>query len=163
MAGCKKCGGGRTVSPSTPQQIANSEMVLIEYIGTQGQKRRLRSKVNPREQYVFSEESKRFLAYAGDVEWLVSMAAQFRVVNEPVIALSAGFEDIPVLVSATKVISVVDMPLEVLTIDPITLAMLRKQFQSISQLREVGRSGWMTVKGIGASRADAIAEAINAL
>lgn len=169
MAGsnCRKCGGGggtKIVSPSSASASANSEMVLIEYIGTQGQKRRLRSKVNPREQYVFSEDSRRFFAYKQDAEWLVSMAEQFKKVDEPTITLTDNFEDVPVLVSAAKVAPVVmDMPLDVLTIDPITLALLRKRYNSISELRNTGRSDWMTIKGIGANRADMIAEALNAL
>lgn len=165
---CRKCGGGgsKTVSPTSAANANNNtEMILVEYIGEQNQKRRLRSKVNPREQYVFSGDSRRFLAYRRDAEWLISMATQFRQVNEPTTVLAAGMlEEVPVLVSMTKAPPVsADMPLDVLTIDPITLALLKKSFHTIAELRSIGRSGWMTIKGIGASRADAIEEALNAL
>lgn len=164
MAGCKKCGG-KTISPTAIRNTnTNTEMVLMEYVGTQGQKRRLRSKVNPREQYVFSEDSRRFLAYRQDAEWLTSMATQFKMIVEPTIETTEGYEDIPVLSSVARSVSIVtEMPLDVLTLDPIILALLKKKFQTITELRNVGRSGWMTIKGIGASRADMVAEALNAL
>lgn len=174
MVGCRKCGGGgaKTVAASMDNNTsANSDMVLMDYIGSQEQKRRLRSKVNPREQYVFSADSRRFLAYRQDAEWLASMVDQFKIVTEPTIELAGTFEDVPVLTSVTKAAPIAptaveptaDMPLDVLTIDPITLALLKKQYRTIAELRNVGRSGWMTIKGIGASRADMIAEALNAL
>lgn len=177
MAGCKKCGSGgtRTVAPSASAGgNTSSDMVLIDYIGTQEQKRRLRSKVKPQEQYVFSGDSRRFLAYRKDAEWLASMLDQFKIVTEPTIELAGAFEDVPVLTSVARAVPAVpaapiettttaDMPLDVLTIDPITLALLKKNFQTITELRNVGRSGWMTIKGIGASRADMVAEALNAL
>lgn len=173
MAGCKKCGGGgtRTVSPSNDGHgVSSSDMILMDYVGNQTQKRRLRSKVNPREQYVFSGDSRRFLAYKQDAEWLAGMVDQFKVVTEPIIELAGNFEDVPVLTSNVKAAPkaaeanlVADMPLDVLTIDPITLALLKKKFNTIAELKNVGRSGWMTIKGIGASRADTVAEALNAL
>lgn len=172
MAGCKKCGGGgtRTVTPSSSSNSANSEMVLIDYIGSQEQKRRLRSKVNPREQYVFSGDSRRFFAYKQDAVWLASMVDQFKIVTEPVIELAGNLEDVPVLTSVARAVPevsavsvIADMPLDVLTIDPITLSLLKKKFNTIAELKNVGRSGWMTIKGIGANRADAVAEALNAL
>lgn len=173
MAGCKKCGGGgtRTVAPSVDGQgTASADMVLMDYVGSQEQKRRLRSKVNPREQYVFSGDSRRFLAYRQDAEWLASMVDQFKIVTEPTIELAGSFEDVPVLTSVAKALPVApvepivaDMPLDVLTIDPITLALLKKKFHTITELKNIGRSGWMTIKGIGANRADTIAEALNAL
>lgn len=164
--GCRKCGGKstRTISPSSGLVAANSEMVSIEYIGQQQQKRRLRSKVNVREQYVFSGDQRRFLAYKGDVDWLTSMASEFKLVDETsTVVTEQGIEDVPVLNSAAKPLPSVDMPIDVLILDPITLAMLKKHFNTVSELRNVGRSGWMLIKGIGASRADSIAEALNAI
>lgn len=162
---CKKCGGG-TVTPISAEQAAElratGEMVLMEYIGSQEQKRRMKSKVRPSEQYVFGGGQKQFLAYRGDVEWLTAMATQFKRA-EVNLAENPVVSDVPVLVSDMKPMVLTDLPIDALTIDPITLGLLRQVYSTVNEVRNAGRAEWMTIKHIGATRADAIQEALDAL
>lgn len=166
------CGGGcggkktATVTPEMQQNLeANGEMLLLNYIGSATQKHRLRSKAHPREQYIFSGDQRKFLAYRQDVAWLTAMSKQFKLAEPSAVTTSAAIADIPVLHSDAKPIMpvVTDMPIDVLTIDPITLGLLRRKFKTIAELRNAGRAEWLTIKGIGASRADAVNAALSAL
>lgn len=159
---CRKCGGGKVVPMSQDTNRESAEMVLVEYIGAPDQKRRLRSKYNPREMYIFGAGVKRFYAYAADIPFLTSMAAQFKIINTPVVSQNIDTSVAPVLVSNTAS-KEADLPLEALVIDPIVIGILRHHFKSVNELKIAGRSKWLAIKGIGATRADSIEEAINAL
>lgn len=167
MASCKKCGGGRAVTPVSPsaaQELrASGDMVMIDYIGIQEQKQRLRSKVSPHEQYVFGGGQTQFWAYRGDVEWLTSLTKQFKVSETPVVVTESGIVEVPVLTSATKAPEQTDLPIEVLQLDPITIGLLKRKFNTVNELRNAGRAEWMLIKGIGAVRADEIKEALDVI
>lgn len=171
MAGCRKCGAGRTVTPistAEAERLKNSgELVAVEYVGTQEQKQRIRSKVSPRDWYIYGAGQNRFYAYRGDVEWLTSMGALFKLVDTPTIATEIGAVEVPVLSSEAKATPVVapvaDLPVDVLLLDQITLALLKRKYNTINEIRNAGRAEWMTIKGIGAVRADEIEEALHVI
>lgn len=166
------CGGGcggkktATVTPEMKMELeSNGEMLLVDYVGAATQKHRLRSKAHPQEQYIFSGDQRKFLAYRQDVAWLTAMSNQFRLAPQPTVTTKLPVEDMPILKSEAKPIAapVVDLPIEVLTLDSIVLGILRRKFKTVSELRYAGRAEWLQVKGIGASRADTIEKALNAL
>lgn len=163
MANCRKCGGGRVIPLSSdPNSEANSQMVLVEYIGAPDQKRRLRSKANPREQYIFGGGVTRFYAYSADVPFLTSMANQFRAIPAPAVSQNIETLTAPVLTS-NLIVRESDLPIEALTLDPVVISLLRKHYNGISELKAAGRANWLSIKGVGATRADSIEEAIHAL
>lgn len=165
---CGSCGSGnKTVSPqiggAMQMKNANSEeMVLIQYVGAASQKRRLRSKARPREQYVFSKDQDKFWAYRADAAWLTNMVREFRLV--PIEPIYIDDETSVVLSSDMRAPEKpADLPLDVLNIDSDIISRLRKRYNTINELRYAGRGDWLTVSGIGGKRADEIQEALNAL
>lgn len=165
---CGSCGsGGKAVSPQIggAQMMrggASDEMVGMEYIGQASQKRRLRSKFKPREQYVFSGDQNKFWAYKQDVPWLTNMAREFRLF--PVEPIRIDDEASVVLTSDMKAPEKpADLPLDVLGIDGDIISRLKKRYNTINELRYAGRGDWLTVAGIGGKRADEIQGALNAL
>lgn len=164
--GCKK-GGAKTVGLAPARASSNdttqNSMVLMEYVGEQKQKQRLSSKVMPREKYVFSGEQRKFYAYPKDAEWLANMPKQFKVAQVVREQASLDSDGTPKLQSDLRVPKTVDIPLEALDLDPITIGLLRKKFNTVSEVRYAGRAEWMTISQIGAKRADEIEKALNAL
>lgn len=161
---CKKCGGGRVVPMvSDPNISSNSEMILVEYIGKQSQRRRVNSKYNPREKYTFGGGTTRFYAYKADIPFLTSMKDQFVVVEAPPVTQPIEAVIAPVLTSNAVVVRERDLPLEALVLDPIVIGILKKHYNGVKELKTAGRANWLQIKSIGKSRADAIEEAINAL
>lgn len=161
---CSTCGGKKVITTQQQQQAlkASGDMIILEYIGVATQKQRLRSKVKPQDTYVFSGSQRKFLAYRGDVEWLTAMSNRFRVSSQPVASTNTIPDDAPVLMSAAKPI-LTDLPIDVLTIDPITLGLLKRKFSTVNEVKNAGKAEWMTIKGIGAARADDIQAALDAL
>lgn len=164
---CKKCGGGggANVTPQLgsnggPAAIGELE-ILIEYTGNSRGKQRLRSKIVPRQWYVIDGPGHRFRVYRGDVEWLAAMRSQFKVVEEgsglpaPILSIS---DETARLVSETRP---ADFPLDVLDLDPIVLGLLKRRYQTISELRRAGEADWLLIKGMGAKRAELVKEALS--
>lgn len=164
---CRKCGGKGPVTPVSEtvaaELRATGDMVFIEYIGTQTQKQRLRSKVSPREWYIFGAGTTKFYAYKGDVEWLTAMASQFKIAEDVLLVSESAVTNVPVLTSEMKVPVYTDLPIDVLQLDPITVGLLKREFSTVNEVRNAGRAEWMLIKGIGAIRADEIEEALNAI
>lgn len=164
---CSKCGSGGSVvtpSPNGANGVISNDLVLIQYVGIQTQKQRLRSKVKPNEQYIFGGGTESFYAYPGDVDWLTNMSNRFRIAEiAPTVVMNSVVMEAPTLTSEMRIPKLTDLPIDVLTLDPIVLSLLKRKFSTVNEVRNAGRAEWMTIKGIGAARADVIQEALNAL
>lgn len=163
---CRSCGGGgaRNVTPKVMTAVTpvdKQSMVAIEYIGEAPNAQRIRSRAVPSVRYQFSSNDRRFFAYEPDVPWLLSMETQFKRAEQP---QPVTTPEAPVLVAQrTPDAPKTNLPIDALAIDPITMALLKREYRTVDDVRRAGYNSWLLIKGIGASRADAIKEALNAL
>lgn len=178
---CGKCGAGgnkTNISLNVSEQPeinarAVDGMVLLEYIGQQTQKRRMRSKVNPKEFYIFSGTQRRFRVYTGDVDWIVNMANEFRVVSIDVVQEEMLQELAPVLKAAEPVVPVIPAglfvetsrtPIDVLPIDGLVLGILKNNgFTTVQQLKMASDADLLMINQLGSARVKTIRKAVNAL
>lgn len=168
---CGKCGGGggkKNAVPSTNAPLSSAtktaaleNLVLVEYIGIQTQKRRLKSKVRPRETYTYSGDERFFRAYAGDVDWLIAKSNDFRIAKVEEVAAEVAHELAPVLKSDTREISI---PIEALNIDPIITALLKRGgYMTVEQLSRTSDADILVLKGMGDARLKTVRKAVHAL
>lgn len=142
---------------------SGSDMVLLEYIGTPIQKQRLRSKVVPQHSYIFSGSERKFYAYRGDVAWLTNLT-QFKLAPQIAVTLESTESVSTISSDMWPAPKAADLPLDALTgLDEITLGLLKKRFLTINELRRAGRAELLTIKGMGAIRADKVEAALNAI
>lgn len=163
---CGKGGGRKSVGVNSNQSnqtpsTSSGQMTMMEYIGKQSQRRRLKSKVNLNHTYTFSAEEKFFYAHAGDVEWLESMRSEFRVAKVVESTPDLVISNAPIVRSDMKVKS--DLPLEVLNLDHITMSHLRKHFDTVSQVRLASDADLLAIKGFGPRRVTLVRGAISAI
>lgn len=159
--GCGK-GNNNVVPRLSASEAEEAGMVLFEYVGKATQKQRFNSRTVRGEKYVFSGDQKQIWVYPGDVPWISSMK-DFKRVEKKIIAPSmTEFADLPVLKSEMRM-PPPDLPLEILSLDPIIMGLLRRKFASVNEVKIAGRAEWMAIKGMGERRADAVQEALDAL
>lgn len=159
--GCGK--GNNTVVPRmNAGEAEEAGMVLFEYIGAATQKQRFNSRTVRGEKYVFSGDQKQIWVYPGDVPWISEMRDFKRVEKKAVVSSVSEFAELPALKSEMS-LPPPDLPLEILSLEPIIMGLLRRKFNSVNEVKLAGRAEWLAIKGMGERRADAVQEAIDAL
>jgi glycosyltransferase involved in cell wall biosynthesis len=183
MAGCRSCGGGggkpkASLSVAAGRKaVAPAEMALIEYIGPMTQFQQFKSRVKAGTTYRFGgdpgEDSRKFYIYQGDAEWITSNPV-YRIVPE--VVENTTVPDVPVLTAYTRpapvdfndfmrqaefIKAVEPAAIEALPLSPETVSILNSAgFDTIEQIKSLSVAQLVTIKGIGATRANKIMQAV---
>lgn len=166
--GCSK-GGKRTVSirdsSAPPDGMSDTEMsmVLMEYTGNEPSKARLRSRMKPAERYAYSKDEPQFLVYKGDVNWLESLG-HFSVVSGGVSESAPLVNELPALESNIVAPDFSNIPADVLSIDPVIVANLKKHgYETIGSLKLASDGELLALKGMGSKRLKDLRKALDAI
>jgi hypothetical protein len=168
MCGCGS-GGKNTVSiknnttnsPSNLDEDLNS-LVLVEYTGTNTNKMGLRSRTRPRDRYMYSKEENTFFAYKADIGWLESLG-DFTIIKEALTGESIVNDFLP-LESHTIAPDFSEIPIDILPIDPIILANLKKNgYDKLERVRLASDGELLALKGMGDKRLKDLRKALNSV
>ena len=182
--GCRKCpgGGGRTnmkLQAAATLDIRNASgenvLVTLEYIGNQTQRRRWRSKFNPRREYSFSAASPIIQVYPEDAAWMENHI-DFRRIEQPRMP-EPIISDLPVMVAERtptplpplpsqppeEPVMPTSMSIDILNLSAATITTLKNAgFETVDALPK-SVAQLCAVPNIGEKRARQILEAIDVL
>lgn len=182
-------GVGRSSNKASAPAGAE-DMALVEYVGQMTQFQTLKSRVHPGHQYYYGgnpgDDSRKFYAYKADLPRLLN-SNDFQIAPPPA-AVGPVVDDLPVLDAFTRPAPVVrfddffaeqaapkeEVPVAAATIDvqenvlvsqlklaPETISILEAAgFDTAEQLKPLSVAQLVTIKGIGATRAAKIVEAV---
>jgi hypothetical protein len=168
MCGCKNGGGKKSVSvkdssSNNPSNMTEdqSDLVFIQYTGTDSNKVTLRSKYKRSERYGYSVDEPNFWAYRADVPWLSALSI-FKVVDDP--TRSSVVNDLPPLESNTVAPDFSEIPVDVLPVDPIILANLKKNgYDKLQSVKLASDGELLSLKGMGDKRLKDLRLALNGI
>lgn len=148
-------------STSTGLSETNMDsLVLMEFTGIDTNSRTLRSRFRPSDKYRYSFDESHFNAYRADVPWLISLGI-FKVVEESLSESPLTNELLP-LESHTTAPDFNEIPIDVLPIDSIILANLKKNdYTTLGRVRMASDGELLSLKGMGDKRLKDLRNALN--